>query len=158
MEKTRSSSSYKFLQWIKSLFSIRDLFLLREYSRKRVFGLDLMRSIAILLVVFSHYMMPFHLNKRIAFILSTFTGTTGVEIFFVLSGFLIGGILMKIYNAGDKLTFSQIKDFWIRRWFRTLPNYYLAIILIVVSTYMYNNEFLFKDWKYLLYQIGRAHV
>ena len=57
----------------------------------------------------------------------------GVSIFFVLSGFLIGGILIKVLET-EPATFKTLFNFWIRRWFRTLPNY-LFILLILIFFY-----------------------
>ena len=75
----------------------------------RIFGLDVIRSISIFLVLLSH-----------TFAIQIFEfGILGVEIFFVLSGFLIGQILIRNFDSGISL--SKITDFWKRRWFRTLP-------------------------------------
>ncbi len=54
----------------------------------------------------------------------------GVELFFVLSGFLIGSILLKEKHTSS---FTALRKFWIRRWFRTLPNYYLVILLTLLA-------------------------
>lgn len=98
-----------------------------DYS-KRIFGLDFMRAIAIILVVFSHlfWIVP----KAQGFIpeLMSVAGVLGVEIFFVLSGFLIGRIVYNMFTKED-FNFKNLLYFWIRRWFRTLPNYYLALLL-----------------------------
>ena len=48
----------------------------------------------------------------------------------MLSGFLIGGILLKIINRSD-FRWKDLRSFWVRRWFRTLPNYYLVLLLII---------------------------
>jgi peptidoglycan/LPS O-acetylase OafA/YrhL len=91
----------------------------------RVFGLDLIRAIAILLVVFAHgdriirSALPHY--PIIAFI-------DGVDLFFVLSGFLIGQILIRKFLQND-FNSSALFQFWKRRWFRTLPNYYLVLTL-----------------------------
>jgi len=64
-----------------------------EISKNRVFGLDLLRFIAIFMVLLGHslIMVPEHLRPSVyPYIFD------GVAIFFVLSGFLIGGILIKI--------------------------------------------------------------
>ncbi len=58
-------------------------------------------------------------------------GPVGVELFFVLSGFLIGGILIKLFQSTD-FTFATVRGFWIRRWFRTLPNYWLILTLNII--------------------------
>lgn len=57
----------------------------------------------------------------------------GVAIFFVLSGFLIGGILIKIIESKDT-NVLMLLSFWKRRWFRTLPNYFLVLILLTALT------------------------
>lgn len=55
--------------------------------------------------------------------------------FFVLSGFLIGSIFLKNdFNNKIELVKFCI-NFYIRRWFRTLPNYYLFLILNIVLVY-----------------------
>ncbi len=54
-------------------------------------------------------------------------GSVGVEIFFVISGFLIGGILLKSIDE-KKGTINTLKNFWIRRWMRTLPLYYTVLL------------------------------
>jgi len=59
-------------------------------------------------------------------------GLLGVELFFVLSGFLIGTILLKRFMATEKYGFSDIRNFLIRRWFRTLPNYWLVLIANII--------------------------
>jgi len=101
----------------------------------RIFGLDLMRAIAITLVVVSHSMwvFPEFDNALVGAIRSL--GYIGVEIFFVLSGFLIGKLLYRRYIAPD-FGWSSFKHFLIRRWFRTLPNYYF-ILLINIPIWLY---------------------
>jgi peptidoglycan/LPS O-acetylase OafA/YrhL len=54
-------------------------------------------------------------------------GTLGVEIFFVLSGFLIGQILLRDFEQG--VNFKKLLHFWKRRWIRTIPVYYLVLFL-----------------------------
>ena len=120
-----------------------------DYS-KRIFGLDFMRAIAILLVVFSHisWITP---NAQ-GFIpeLMSIAGVIGVEIFFVLSGFLIGRIVYKIY-VSDTFSFSNIFYFWIRRWFRTLPNYYLALLINICIAIYLGIELPSSTWQYIFF-------
>ncbi|PTQ94064.1 peptidoglycan/LPS O-acetylase OafA/YrhL [Mucilaginibacter yixingensis] len=93
--------------------------------RDRIIGLDILRSTAILAVLMAH--SSDLLSKETTFKAAAFfSGFFGVELFFVLSGFLIGTVLMKTFNI-PHLNTSSIGLFWIRRWFRTLPNYYLII-------------------------------
>jgi len=82
----------------------------------RKIGLDAVRAVAISLVLISHY------DKEIEFL-----GIYGVELFFALSGFLIGGILYRRLTVCSRWTYGEVRLFWLRRWWRTLPNYYLFL-------------------------------
>ncbi len=88
---------------------------------KRNFGLDIIRAFSIWLVLLDH------LNINIRGLQPMRIGSIGVEFFFVLSGFLIGGILFRDIDKGKKLP-STIVNFWTRRWLRILPLYYLALV------------------------------
>ncbi len=95
---------------------------------ERIVGLDVFRAVAILFVLLSHSIG--FLGVRHPFRVGYFLGFLGVELFFVLSGFLIGSILMKIlYHANGYLRLADVRAFWIRRWFRTLPAYYLVLMV-----------------------------
>ena len=52
-------------------------------------------------------------------------GYCGVVLFFALSGFLIGQILIR--DMGGEPEARDVKRFWTRRWLRTLPVYYLFL-------------------------------
>jgi peptidoglycan/LPS O-acetylase OafA/YrhL len=54
-------------------------------------------------------------------------GSFGVEIFFVLSGFLIGQLVVKEVLRPPSA--RGLMHFWVRRWFRTLPPYFLVLAL-----------------------------
>jgi len=58
-----------------------------------------------------------------------FAGTLGVEIFFALSGFLIGQIL--ITQAGSDPSLKNLGIFLVRRWMRTLPLYFGVLALLL---------------------------
>lgn len=109
---------------------------IQSKNKQRIFGLDVVRALAIILVLFSHVYYLIDLNDPSIIALSGLLGFTGVELFFVLSGFLIGSILLKNYVES---TFTK-KDLFVflkRRWFRTLPAYYLVLLLnILLALYM----------------------
>ncbi|MGZ3708727.1 MAG: acyltransferase family protein, partial [Bdellovibrionota bacterium] len=92
----------------------------------RIFGLDILRAFAIAAVVYGHYQeilgSPFPS-------LPYFDGVIGVELFFVLSGFLIGGIVLSALRSGRFQGITGVQDFWHRRWYRTFPNYFLFLAL-----------------------------
>ncbi len=117
---------------------------------KRVFGLDLMRAAAISLVVFSHigWLLP---NKSgMLFDFMSISGVLGVEIFFVLSGYLIGRIIYKFFVRED-FNFSNISYFWFRRWFRTLPNYFLVLMFNLMVILAMGFSIPEGIWKYVFF-------
>ena len=94
----------------------------------RYFGLDLVRALAIILVMLAHTLPGGHTWEAVR-TLRYFLGYFGVEIFFLLSGFLIGGILLKNLSEDRFRSPTDLVSFWKRRWFRTLPNYYLFLLV-----------------------------
>jgi peptidoglycan/LPS O-acetylase OafA/YrhL len=102
--------------------------------KQRIFGLDMLRAAAILMVVCSHVLWIY--PKSNAFIPTLFElfGFWGVELFFVLSGFLIGSILYKTF-VNENFTSKSVFYFLKRRWFRTLPNYYLVLLLNILIAF-----------------------
>jgi peptidoglycan/LPS O-acetylase OafA/YrhL len=101
-------------------------------SGGHIVALDAVRGIAILLVLLFHFsgydglpppnILPDRLVEMIAGI-----GWIGVDLFFVLSGFLITGIL---YDA--KGTQHYFRNFYARRVLRIFPLYYVSLIIFVV--------------------------
>src|SRR4051794_25447542 len=90
---------------------------------QRVYGLDILRALAILEVVYAHAFR--FTDSRLPFLYD------GVGIFFVLSGYLIGGILLKTINTTEFRKENLLK-FWYRRWWRTLPAYYFVLVSIIL--------------------------
>ncbi len=109
-------------------------------AEPRVFGLDVLRAMAIILVLISHG-RHFLVNDVPLVTVCRIGGFYGVELFFVLSGFLIGSILLKLNKRLESL--NGLLYFWKRRWYRTLPNYYLflfvsSIVSLLLSTTLPN--------------------
>jgi peptidoglycan/LPS O-acetylase OafA/YrhL len=115
----------------------------------RNFGLDLFRALAILLVVLSHG--KFLLNGTDLENFPYVKMLDGVDLFFVLSGFLIGGILLKTSSEG--LNWRGVAHFWKRRWLRTLPNYYLILLLnfIFISCGIISGDLTVFGWKFIVF-------
>jgi peptidoglycan/LPS O-acetylase OafA/YrhL len=101
--------------------------------KERSFGLDLARAVAIILVVISHFIFKFE-----------FLGMFGVELFFALSGYLIGQIMWRSFNR-EYLSFRVIFNFYQRRWYRTVPNYFLFLLLMIPFHIYIKNEII--NWS-----------
>lgn len=100
-------------------------------SQNRIFGLDLMRAVAILMVLAGHCSWIFGEGDGVFTALLALSGFLGVEIFFVLSGFLIGKIIYRQFTEGD-FNKNAVLYFLKRRWFRTFPNYFLILAVNIV--------------------------
>ncbi len=95
---------------------------------ERKAGLDLLRAVAILLVVFHH--------GHALFLVPFIPLPDGVDLFFVLSGYLIGGILIKTVARNEAFTATDLRVFWLKRWFRTLPAYGFVLLLNVALLFI----------------------
>jgi peptidoglycan/LPS O-acetylase OafA/YrhL len=93
-----------------------------ETSNARLYGLDTLRALAILLVIAFHFqdLLPQSLLPIAS------VGWIGVDLFFVLSGFLIGSQLLKPYLAGGR---PRLGAFYRRRAYRILPAYLCVLLL-----------------------------
>lgn len=95
-------------------------------TTSRLPGLDHLRAAAILMVMVYHsglFAHPPWVESVGGF------GWTGVDLFFVLSGFLVGGQLFARLAAGRPM---GLGEFWFKRVFRILPAY-LAVLLLYYS-------------------------
>lgn len=98
-----------------------------------VYGLDAFRAFAILFVLIGHCFE----HSKVSSEIQTFghLGILGVELFFVLSGFLIGSIIMRLIDERRFHSLADISKFWRRRWFRTLPLYIVALLAFLRFDY-----------------------
>ena len=98
--------------------------------------LDVLRFIAIFLVIGAHNVIC---PPEISPTLNTITafwyrgGWSGVDLFFVLSGFLVSGLLFREYQKTENL---NIGKFLIRRGFKIYPSFWLLIIVTTIVTYL----------------------
>lgn len=96
-------------------------------TRSRVPSLDFLRALAIVLVVNGHTVNAFGSPPSLT---PLRLGGTGVDLFFVLSGWLLGRQLFEELRRDGDLDLSR---FWSRRWLRTLPAYYVVFGLTVLQ-------------------------
>jgi peptidoglycan/LPS O-acetylase OafA/YrhL len=121
----------------------------------RIPELDGLRGVAILLVISFHYInnQLVHSPNKLGLIVSKLTsfGWVGVDLFFVLSGFLIGSILIR--NKKSKKYFST---FYLRRLVRIVPNYYFLIVVFIIilsipwfaGNYFLSGNNVIPTWSY----------
>lgn len=126
----------------------------------RIHSLDGLRAFAMIMVLFSHSTWKFneYINPpvdQVSLFHVFYNGWVGVELFFVLSGFLIASQLLT-----RKLSFQSFKVFSLRRFFRIAPAYYFAIFATLSYVYIFpvvfykQNVDLFAEWRVPVF----AHV
>lgn len=102
----------------------------------RLPSLDGLRAISILGVLYAHLTITpnfsFTNNVVVHFFLSFIAGDNGVNIFFVISGFLITTLLL---SEEKKFNAISLKGFYIRRIFRILPVYFSFLLVVFLCRY-----------------------
>ena len=116
-----------------------------EYSLGYIPAVDGLRAVSIMLVIFSHEIGPVTSEYG-----HRFNGWIGVDVFFVISGFLITSILLKesLKKGGttDSGKFSLV-NFYVRRWLRICPVYYIYLAA-VASWYMWGGDHHMKPYVF----------
>jgi len=112
---------------------------------KKLAGLDHLRALAITLVFIYHYNLFAHPDWT--YTIGEF-GWTGVDLFFVLSGFLISSQLFTSLKNGSGL---QLKEFYIKRSFRILPAYLFILALYFIIPGFKERPGLPPLWKFLTF-------
>lgn len=99
-------------------------------STSRLPSLDFLRFIAVLLVVARHShprIVDFEPESIAGFM--KWGGWTGVDMFFVLSGFLVSGLLFSEYKKSGELNAAS---FLVRRGFKIYPAFYVFLLLTLI--------------------------
>jgi peptidoglycan/LPS O-acetylase OafA/YrhL len=112
----------------------------------RIGGLDILRAAAIALVLMSHYMG--FVSHAPTFGAIGNVGWAGVDLFFVLSGYLIGNQILSALARGEALS---LKTFFARRLLRTLPNYYFVLALYFAFPAALGGSGTASIWKFLTF-------
>ena len=117
---------------------------MKHATPSRMQGLDTLRSLAIVAVMF------FHVSGRLPDRLSAIAqfGWMGVDLFFVLSGYLIGSQLLKLYRAGER---PRLWDFYRRRLFRILPAYLAVLALYFLLPVWREQPGISPLWQFLTF-------
>ena len=118
------------------------------HAAPRAVGPDLLRACAILLVMLQH------LPKAAApgwVILFKPHGWLGVDVFFVLSGYLIGGQLLRPIARGET---PDLKRFWASRAFRILPAFLVILALYRLLPGFTDGEGIQPLWRFLTFTMN----
>ncbi len=103
-------------------------------KNKRKSGLDLLRGIAVLLVICRHWnLCPFLTN----------CGWMGVDLFFVLSGFLISGLLFTEHQKAGKIDYLR---FFVRRGLKIYPLFFLLIAITFIVYFFYGRPIYYRPF------------
>jgi peptidoglycan/LPS O-acetylase OafA/YrhL len=112
-------------------------------SVSRIPSLDGIRAIAIGLVVISHFSKDSGWGDPLDL------GSLGVRIFFVISGFLITGLLLKELDKDGKINLPR---FFFRRTLRIFPAFYFYIVCMLILTALGGTDLPMRDaWAALTY-------
>ncbi|MDN5288260.1 MAG: Peptidoglycan/LPS O-acetylase OafA/YrhL [Mucilaginibacter sp.] len=117
-------------------------------EKHKLLGLDHLRALAITSVFLFHYQLfghPDWVEKVGQF------GWTGVDLFFVLSGFLISG---QLFGTIAKGKVTSMREFFAKRFFRIIPPYLIVLILYITIPFLREREHLAPLWRYLTFTLN----
>ncbi|HEX4165845.1 MAG TPA: acyltransferase [Bryobacteraceae bacterium] len=103
---------------------------LAHRAKGNVASLDALRTLAILFVFSGHYAGEFQAKPKVVHFPLFYFGWTGVDLFFVLSGFLIGSQLWKQLKASGGI---KIGTFILRRGLRIWPLYFSFVAFVALK-------------------------
>jgi len=115
----------------------------------RLPGLDLLRAIAIVWVMLFHSFVVGGLGPDWSW-LSRY-GWMGVDLFFVLSGFLIGSQVLQSLAAGKRLDY---RHFYLRRAFRILPAFLVVLLIYLVVPGLREAPGMAPAWMFLTFTLN----
>jgi len=116
-------------------------------SQSKLFGLDHLRALAIILVFFFHYQILSSGRPQWLPALAKF-GWTGVDLFFVLSGFLISSQLFSQIKKGERISFLK---FFRKRFFRIIPVFTVVLAIYFCIPFFREKESLPPIWRFLTF-------
>jgi len=114
----------------------------------RMVGPDVLRSLAILLVILVH--LPLNATPSVLVTIREY-GWLGVDIFFVLSGYLIGTQLFKEVTRTGAVDF---KSFYLRRAFRIFPAFFVVLALYALIPMLRDNPTMQPLWKFATFTVN----
>ena len=115
--------------------------------RTRILFLDILRAIACALVIVNHLHIPesytiLHSISR--------GGWCGVDLFFVLSGFLVSGVLFQEFRANQSV---DLRRFLIRRGLKIYPAFYAFLFSTAIGIHLFGRDASFASVRHLLAEV-----
>lgn len=114
----------------------------------RIPSLDGLRAVSIGLVIFAHLCGTAYFPIQYEFFNA---GNMGVRVFFVISGFLITGILLKEFEKSGTI---NLRKFYYRRTLRIFPPYYFFLIIVGILTLGGLWNLPFSEWLSAVFYIS----
>ena len=122
--------------------------------KRRLIELDFVRGVGILAVMAYHYIDPDKLpiSARWITVISG-SGWAGVDLFFVLSGYLVAGLLFSEFQRTDNVRFGR---FLFRRALKIWPSYYLYLLFQIIARRHPVSSFLVQNVSNLQNYLGTS--
>ena len=117
-----------------------------HFPTPRVYGLDTLRALAIIFVVLHHYVLFVSGTSTFGWVGDI--GWVGVDLFFALSGYLIGN---QIFAAMRSERGFSLPRFYARRFLRTLPNFFVVLALYFLWPWFRDGLELPPLWRFLTF-------
>jgi len=121
-----------------------------QLEKQRIFGLDFLRASAVLAVIFHHSLSFTQPPAWIRFFGPL--GSLGVEVLLVLSGYLIGQGLLHKHKQGRFSEPKHVGQFYVKRWLRTLPPYYLYLFIMAALFPPFLNQLIARKEYFVFMQ------
>ncbi|MGC2234657.1 MAG: acyltransferase [Pyrinomonadaceae bacterium] len=115
-------------------------------KRRNINSLQALRGIAAVMVLLFHLTETLDLTASINFLNGFFRfANSGVEIFFVLSGFIIA------YTAHHLISTKRVKEYILKRFIRVYPIYWIAITFFIIPAVFFelNSSYVFSFYNLL---------
>jgi peptidoglycan/LPS O-acetylase OafA/YrhL len=115
--------------------------------------IESLRAIAIILTLLQHLPVMLYWPNPPAWMLSIYNHTSfwcGVDLFFVVSGFVVTQSLLNAFDSANREGLSRwvaVKRFWVRRAFRLFPMAWLWVAMVLVASRFLNDSGAFGSFS-----------
>ena len=125
------------------IITIQIIYRLLQNNNYRIPGLDGLRAISIIIVILKHLLSQKYLDSSLKSVPILFDGLFGVNVFFIISGFLITTLLLR---EEEKTGTVVIRSFYLRRVLRIFPAYFFLLFVYAILEYFNVIEISRSSW------------